>query len=150
MGVLKTSRHFKLRYYEHKMAMKNEGSKHATALSNFIHKLKKEGVSYVIKWSIKVHQREGSNCIRRPQASPQQQIRVAKQVHSPHKCWIKETQILTPHLRGQSSHFFNKSHNDRATTSVTQFIHFFTHSPQGISKKVTLLLFNFIPFLKIT
>ena len=27
-----TSRHFKLRYYEHKMAMKNEGSKHATAL----------------------------------------------------------------------------------------------------------------------
>ena len=97
-----------------------------------------------------MHQREGSNCIRRPQASPQQQIRVAKQVHSPHKCWTKETQILTPHLRGQSSHFFNKSHNDRATTSVTQFIHFFTHSPQGISKKVTLLLFNFIPFLQIT
>ena len=58
-----TSRHFKLRYYEHKMAMKNEGSKHATALSNFIHKLKKEGVSYVIKWSIKArasHYKSGS------------------------------------------------------------------------------------------
>ena len=45
------------------MAMKNEGSKHATALSNFIHKLKKEGVSYVIKWSIKArasHYKSGS------------------------------------------------------------------------------------------
>ena len=84
------------------MAMKNEGSKHATALSNFIHKLKKEGVSYVIKWSIKArasHYKSGSR-----------------------KCMLCIKQVI----------FFNKSHNDRATTSVTpsfKFIHFFTHIP---------------------
>ena len=60
-------------------------------------------------------------------------------MYSPHQCWTKETHILTPHLRGQSSHFFNKSHNDRATTSVTQFIQihsfFHTYPLKGFPKK---------------
>ena len=75
-------------------------------------------------------------------------------MYSPHQCRTKKTLILTPYLRGQSSHFFNKSHNDRATTSVThsfKFIHFFhTYPLKGFPKKVTPLLFNFIPFLQIT
>ena len=48
-----TGREFKSRYYEHRMAFKNKNSKMATALSNYVHKLKEEGKEFTIKWSIK-------------------------------------------------------------------------------------------------
>ena len=48
-----TCRKFKKRFYEHKMAFKNKKSKAATALSNYIHKLKDEGRRFTVKWSIK-------------------------------------------------------------------------------------------------
>ena len=48
-----TSRPFKQRYYEHKMAMNNMMSKHATALSRYIWKIKNAGKQFKIKWSIK-------------------------------------------------------------------------------------------------
>ena len=47
-----TMRSFKERLYEHRMAIKSEKSPHATALSNYIWELKKEGKEYTIKWAI--------------------------------------------------------------------------------------------------
>ena len=46
-------RSFKERFYEHKMAFKNEKSGHQTALSRHIWKLKKAGKNFDIKWRIK-------------------------------------------------------------------------------------------------
>ena len=48
-----TKREFKLRYREHMQAFKNENSPHATALSNYVWKLKRNGQDYTIRWSIK-------------------------------------------------------------------------------------------------
>ena len=48
-----TSRPFKQRFYEHKMAFKTENSPQSTALSRYIWKLKRAGRKYTIKWSIK-------------------------------------------------------------------------------------------------
>ena len=48
-----TMRPFKKRWIEHKNAIENETSPHATALSNYIHKLKKAKEEYAIKCSIK-------------------------------------------------------------------------------------------------
>ena len=48
-----TKREFKLRYREHMQAIKYENSTHATALSNYVWKLKRNGQEYTIKWSIK-------------------------------------------------------------------------------------------------
>ena len=62
----KTKRTFKERYREHKQAFKNENSAKATALSRYIHKLRREGKSFVIKWSIKArgkpYQGGGKRC----------------------------------------------------------------------------------------
>ena len=51
--VGQTSRPFKERFYEHTQAIKNEKSARATALSNYVHKLKKAGKDFTIKWSIR-------------------------------------------------------------------------------------------------
>ena len=48
-----TCRPFKMRFYEHTMAIKDKTKPQATALSNYIHQLKEEGKEYEIKWSIK-------------------------------------------------------------------------------------------------
>ena len=48
-----TLRPFKKRYYEHNTAMKNPQSKLATALSNYVWKLKNSGKKFKLKWSIK-------------------------------------------------------------------------------------------------
>ena len=42
----------KRRIYQHRMAFKNENSKHQTALSKYIWKLKKSNRHFNIKWSI--------------------------------------------------------------------------------------------------
>ena len=47
-----TLRPFKQRYYEHKTAIKYRASKLATALSNYIWKLKDAGKQFKLKWSI--------------------------------------------------------------------------------------------------
>ena len=47
-----TCRNFKSRYYEHRMAIKNENSPQATALSRYIWKAKKAGKKFTIKWSV--------------------------------------------------------------------------------------------------
>ena len=48
-----TQRPFKQRYYEHNTAMKNPNSKLATALSNYVWKLKNANKQFRLKWSIK-------------------------------------------------------------------------------------------------
>ena len=48
-----TQREFKKRWIEHKHAMNNENSPHATALSNYVHKLKKRNEKFTIKCSVK-------------------------------------------------------------------------------------------------
>ena len=48
-----TLRPFKKRYYEHNTAMKYPHSKLATALSNYVWKLKNLGKQFTLKWSIK-------------------------------------------------------------------------------------------------
>ena len=48
-----TLRPFKKRYYEHNTAMKYPHSKLATALSNYVWKLKNLGRQFTLKWSIK-------------------------------------------------------------------------------------------------
>ena len=48
-----TGREFKRRYYEHRMAFKNKSRKMATALSNYIHKLKEENKPFTIQWKVK-------------------------------------------------------------------------------------------------
>ena len=48
-----TSRQFKKRWIEHKHAIANKESPHATALSNYIHKLKNQKKDYEIKCSVK-------------------------------------------------------------------------------------------------
>ena len=61
-----TLRPFKLRYYEHTMAIRNENSPHATALSNHIWKLKNAGKQFKLTWSIKsrapTYKSGSSNC----------------------------------------------------------------------------------------
>ena len=51
--VGQTSRPFKMRFYEHTMALKDKTKPQATALSNYVHKLKEAGKEFNIKWSIK-------------------------------------------------------------------------------------------------
>ena len=46
-----TKRPFKERWREHRHAIENEDSPNATALSNYIWKLKKENKTYEVKWS---------------------------------------------------------------------------------------------------
>ena len=49
----KTKITFKERYKEHKQVFKNENSSMAIALLRYIHKLRRDGKGFVIKWSIK-------------------------------------------------------------------------------------------------
>ena len=62
-----TKRPFKERWREHRHAIENENSPHATALSNYIWKLKNDKKPFEIKWSIKcrapIYQCGSKNCL---------------------------------------------------------------------------------------
>ena len=62
-----TKRTFKERWGEHRNAIENEDSQHATALSNYIWKLKKEKKDFELRWSIKcrapIYQSGSKRCL---------------------------------------------------------------------------------------
>ena len=62
-----TKRPFKERWREHRHAIENEQSPHATALSSYIWKLKKKRKPFQVKWSIKcrapAYQCGGKKCL---------------------------------------------------------------------------------------
>ena len=87
-------------------AFKNENSPHATALSNYVWKLKRNGQDYTIRWSIKYRappyksgskkcllclKEKNSNSIVLPQDITEYKARAFEEVYSSHKCGTEET-----------------------------------------------------------
>ena len=83
---------FKRRWIEHRHAIENEGSPHATALSNYIHKLKKRKENFTIKCSIKsrasIYRSGGRRCM----LCIKEKIAIA--LHNPKTLLNQKTEIL--------------------------------------------------------
>ena len=87
-----TIRPFKKRWIEHKHAMANENSPHATALSNYIWKLKKLRKDFQIKCSIKSRAAIFKNGSKRCSLCLKEKVAIA--THSPRTLLNSKSEIL--------------------------------------------------------
>ena len=87
-----TIREFKRRWTEHKHAMMNENSPHATALSNYVHKLKKRGENFTIKCSIKSRASTFKNGAKRCMLCVREKVAIA--LHDPKTLLNTKSEIL--------------------------------------------------------
>ena len=87
-----TMREFKRRWTEHKHAMANEGSPHATALSNYVHKLKKRKENFTIKCSVKSRATIFTNGSKRCMLCVREKVAIA--LHDPKTLLNAKTEIL--------------------------------------------------------
>ena len=87
-----TSRPFKIRFYEHKQAMKNESSTKETALSRFIWKLKNEGKNFDINWSIHARAQTYQSGSKKCQLCTKEKLAIA--LHDPNTLLNNRKEIL--------------------------------------------------------
>ena len=87
-----TIRTFKERWIEHKHAMKNENSPHATALSNYVWKLKKQKKEFQLKCSVKSRAAVYKNGAKRCMLCIQEKVAIA--LHNPKTLLNSKSEIL--------------------------------------------------------
>ena len=74
------------------MAFKNKNSKMATALSNYVHKLKEEGKEFTIKWSIKSRAPKFTSSARKCRLCIREKCAIA--LHDPSKLLNSRNELL--------------------------------------------------------